>query len=72
MYFNVLILANICPPTGCKPVIAHYEKWAKKNCVLPAIDMVMKDMGMPQHAKVQMHITLHHMLFIPLQNNAEL
>ena len=36
---------------GCKPVIAHYDKWARKNAVIPAIELVMKKMGVPQHAK---------------------
>lgn len=36
---------------GCKPVIAHYDKWARGNAGTPAIDFVMKKMGVPQHAK---------------------
>ena len=37
---------------NCRPVIAHYDKWAKTNAITPVIDQVMKDMGVPQHAKV--------------------
>ncbi|KAE8362272.1 hypothetical protein BDV27DRAFT_159938 [Aspergillus caelatus] len=37
---------------GCKPVIAHYDKWAKTKAIHPLIEKVMKDMGIPQHAKV--------------------
>ncbi|KAB8226039.1 hypothetical protein BDV33DRAFT_197860 [Aspergillus novoparasiticus] len=37
---------------GCKPVVAHYERFARKNVINPLITRVMKDMGMPQHTKI--------------------
>ncbi|KAE8419730.1 hypothetical protein BDV36DRAFT_293847 [Aspergillus pseudocaelatus] len=37
---------------GCKPVIAHYDKWAKQKAIEPLIEQVMKDIGIPQHAKI--------------------
>jgi hypothetical protein len=30
---------------GCNPTIAHYDKWAKKNAVIPIIGKVMKEFG---------------------------
>src|SRR3954471_12225755 len=46
---------------GCKPVIAHWDKWAKKNVAIPAITMMMKDMGAPQHTKVMINLADHVM-----------
>jgi hypothetical protein len=36
---------------GCKPIIAHYDRWAKKNVVMPMIKYAMKKMGLPQHER---------------------
>jgi hypothetical protein len=46
---------------GCKPVIAHWDKWAKKNVAIPAINMVMKKMGVPQHTKAVIDLA-HHVM----------
>lgn len=42
--------AQICD-RGCKPIIAHYDKWARKNVVIPVINVVMKKMGATEHTK---------------------
>ncbi|KAE8333718.1 hypothetical protein BDV39DRAFT_165136 [Aspergillus sergii] len=41
---------------GCKPVVAHYEKFARKNVIQPLITKVMKDMGMPQQTKIVLNL----------------
>ncbi|PIG85467.1 hypothetical protein AARAC_007097 [Aspergillus arachidicola] len=41
---------------GCKPVVAHYEKFARKNVIQPLIRKVMKDMGMEQHTQIVLKV----------------
>ncbi|KAB8275613.1 hypothetical protein BDV30DRAFT_207701 [Aspergillus minisclerotigenes] len=41
---------------GCKPVIAHYERFARKNVIQPLITKVMKDMGVPQYTKIVLNL----------------
>lgn len=43
--------AQVCKK-GCKPIIANWDKWARKNVFLPLIDQVAKDMHIPQHKKL--------------------
>ncbi|KAE8341403.1 hypothetical protein BDV24DRAFT_174795 [Aspergillus arachidicola] len=40
--------AEVCK-AGCKPRIADYDKWAKKNVVYPVIELAMKKMGAESH-----------------------
>lgn len=37
---------------GCKPQINHYDKWAERHAVKPAVRSTMLKMGMPTYVRV--------------------
>lgn len=37
---------------GCKPQINHYDKWAERHAVKPAVRSAMLKMGMPTYVRV--------------------